>query len=117
MLEAVVALAIISLVCVGVLGAYGAAIRADVTAANRLPLSELAAERLARIDLDAGALDRLPDSLSRGTLSAPYAGIAWTVATSRVSQATDLFDVTVNVRDRGDTYVLRTRRYRPGGAQ
>ncbi|MDB4912809.1 MAG: hypothetical protein JWM95_453 [Gemmatimonadetes bacterium] len=111
------ALAIVALVCVGVLAAYGAALRADVTAADRLPLSALAIERLARIDLDDGALDRLPDSLVHGTFSAPYATATWTVATARVAtarvaRAADLFDVAVQVRDGNDVFTLRTRRYR-----
>ena len=112
MLEAVVALAIVALVCVGVLGAHGAALRADVSAADRLPLSVLATERLAVVDLDPGSLDHLPDSLAHGEFRAPYAGATWTVATARVSQATDLFDVVVQVRDGNDVFTVRTRRHR-----
>ena len=60
MLEAVVALAIIGLVCVGVLGAYGATLRADVVAAERLPLAALAEERIAAMDLAAGIFEVYP---------------------------------------------------------
>jgi hypothetical protein len=111
MLEAIVALAIISLVCVGVLGAYGSALRADVTAVNRLPLAALAVERLAQVDLESD-LSRLPDSLARGVFVSPYAGVTWEVETQRVSPADGLFDVTVRVRDGSDVFTLRTRRYR-----
>jgi hypothetical protein len=112
MLEAIVALAIVGLVCVGVLGAYGAAIRADITAADRLPLASLAVERMTAVDLSTGSLARLPDSLAHGTFSAPYASVVWDTETRRVEQTEGLFDVTVRVRDGNDLFTLRTRRYR-----
>lgn len=112
MLEAIVALAIVGLVCVGVLGAYGAAIRADVTAADRIPLASLAVERMAAVDLSTGSLQRLPDSLARGTFAAPYASAAWETDTRRVDQTDGLYDVIVRVRDGSDLFTLRTRRYR-----
>ena len=112
MLEAVVALAIIGLVCVGVLGAYGATLRADVVAAERLPLAALAEERIAAMDLEAGSLERLPDSLARGTFSAPYQTATWETDARRVRQSERLYDVTVRVRDGTDVFTLRTRRYR-----
>ena len=112
MLEAIVALAIVGLVCVGVLGAYGGALRADVAAADRLPLAALAVERLAAIDLDAGSLDHLSDSLARGPFNAPYASASWDIETHRVAQQDGLFDVIVRVRDGPDVFTLQTRRYR-----
>ncbi|CAN5426133.1 hypothetical protein BH09GEM1_BH09GEM1_40480 [soil metagenome] len=112
MLEAVVALAIIGLVCVGVLGAYGATVRADVVAAERLPLSVLAVERIAAVDLAPGSLERLPDSLARGTFNAPYETATWETEARRVEQSAGLYDVTVRVHDGNDVYTLRTRRYR-----
>lgn len=112
MLEAIVALAIVGVVCVGVLGAYGGAIRADVLAADRLPLAALAAERVAAVDLDAGSLQRLPDSLTRGSFAAPYASATWETETRRVEQTEGLYDVIVRVRDGTDVYTLQTRRYR-----
>ena len=112
MLEAIVALAIVGLVCVGVLGAYGAAIRADVTAADRLPLASLAVERLAAVDLSTGSLQRLPDSLARGAFLPPYASATWETETQRVDQTDRLYDVIIRVRDGDDLFTLRTRRYR-----
>ena len=112
MLEAIVALAIVGLVCVGVLGAYGAAIRADVAAADRLPLASLAVERVAAVDLSAGSLARLPDSVAHGTFAPPYGSATWETEVHRVSQTDGLYDVTVRVRDGSDLYTLRTRRYR-----
>ena len=112
MLEAIVALAIVGVVCVGVLGAYGGAIRADVTAADRLPLATLAAERIAAVDLDPGSLQPLPDSLARGTFAPPYASATWETTTHRVNQTEGLYELIVRVRDGTDVYTLRTRRYR-----
>lgn len=113
MLEAIVALSIVALVCVGVLGAYGGALRADVVAAERLPLATLAEERVATIDLYSGSLGRLPDSLARGTYARPYAGATWQVDVERVNGLVGLFDIVVRIEDRGDRFTLRTRRYRP----
>ncbi len=112
MLEAIVALAIVGLVCVGTLGAYGSALRADITAAERLPLASLAVERLAAVDLEAGSLEHLPDSLARGAFLAPYESATWDVNAGRVRQREGLFDVTVRVSDGDDVFTLRTRRYR-----
>lgn len=112
MLEAVVALAIIGIVCVGVLGAYGAAIRADVIAADRLPLASLAVERMAAVDLASGSLAHLPDSTLHGAFPAPYALITWDTEARRIDQTDGLYDVIVHVRDGNDVFTLQTRRYR-----
>ena len=112
MLEAIVSLAIVSLVCVGVLGAYGGALRADMVAADRLPLASLAVERLAAVDLVHGDLSRLPDSTAHGVYAGPYAGVRWDVETRVVSAVPGLMDVTVRVHDANDAFTLRTRRYR-----
>lgn len=116
MLEAMVALALIGLVCVGVLAAYAGALRTSVSAAEKLPLLELARDRLAALDLSPAPLDALPDSLARGawTGSSPYAGTRWTVTATPLGRPDGLYDVRVTVV-RGDADVsLRTRRYRPG---
>lgn len=112
-LEAVVALAIVGIVCVGVLGAHAAGLRADTVAVERLPLSALAVERLAALDLDPGSLERPADSLTAGAFVHPYAGVAWTIETSSVMNVPGLYEVVVRVRDGRDTFTLRTRRYRP----
>lgn len=113
MFEAIIALAIIGIVCVGVLGAYAAALRADVVAADRLPLASLAVERMAVVDLASGSLASLPDSTRHGTFAPPYASITWDTEARRVGQTDGLYDVTVRVRDGSDVFMLQTRRYRP----
>lgn len=112
MLEAIVALAIVGLVCVSVLGAFGATARADVVAAERLPLAALAVERLAVVDLSPAPFDQLPDSLARGSFDAPYATATWSVSTRRVPQREHLYSVDVTVRDGSDAFTLHTRRFR-----
>jgi hypothetical protein len=112
MLEAIVALAIVALVCVGVLGAYGGALRADAIAADRLPLASLAVERLAAVDLEPGTLTHLPDSVAHGAYAGAYDGVRWDVETRSVSTVPGLVDVAVRVYDANDAYTLRTRRYR-----
>ena len=112
MLEAIVSLAIVALVSVGVLGAYGGSLHADVVAADRLPLASLAVERLAAVDLTSGDLTRLPDSTAHGVYTGAYHGVRWDVETRGVNAVPGLTDVTVSVHDANDSYVLRTRRYR-----
>jgi prepilin-type N-terminal cleavage/methylation domain-containing protein len=112
MLEAVVALAIVAMVCVGILGAYAGSLRADTVAVDRLPLAALAVERLARVDVEPGSLARLPDSTARGALTAPYDGVRWEIATREVSKVPGLVEVDVRVFDANDSFTLHTRRWR-----
>ena len=109
------ALAIVGIVCVGTLGAYGAAIRADIIAADRLPLASLATERLAAVDLHAGSIGSLPESLAHGAFDPPYAPATWDIETQPVPSVDGLFDVVVRVRDGTDMFTLRTRRSRAPG--
>ena len=111
-LEAAVALAIIGMVCVGVLGAWGTGLRTDTTAAAKLPLAAIAEERLAAVDLEPGALEALPDSVTHGTVQSALGAVAFTASARRVGQIAGLYDVTIRVTLNGDAYVLETRRYR-----
>ena len=112
MLEAVVSLAIVAMVCVGILGAYAGSLRADTVAVDRLPLAALAVERLARVDLEPGSLARLPDSTARGAFAAPYDGVRWEIATRAVNRVPGLVEIDVRVFDANDSYTLHTRRWR-----
>jgi type II secretory pathway pseudopilin PulG len=112
MLEAVVSLAIVAMVCVGILGAYAGSLRADTVAVDRLPLAALAVERLARVDLEPGALTRLPDSTARGAFTGAYDGVRWEVTTRAVSRVPGLVEIDVRVFDANDSYTLHTRRWR-----
>lgn len=112
MLEAIVSLAIVALVCVGVLGAYAGSLRADTVAADRLPLAALAVERLATVDLVSGDLTRLPDSTAHGAYTGAYEGVRWDIETRGVNAVPGLMNIVVRVHDTSDSFTLRTRRYR-----
>ena len=112
MLEAVVSLAIVAMVCVGILGAYAGSLRADTVAVERLPLAALAQERLARVDLEPGSLLRLPDSTARGAFTGAYEGVRWEVTTRAVDRVPGLVEIDVRVHDASDAFTLRTRRWR-----
>jgi hypothetical protein len=112
MLEAVVSLAIVALVCVGILGAYAGSLRADTVAVDRLPLASLAVERLAAVDLVSGPLTRLPDSVAHGAFTGAYEGVSWDVDTREVSRVPGLVEIDVRVHDANDSFTLHTRRWR-----
>jgi hypothetical protein len=112
MLEAVVSLAIVAMVCVGILGAYAGSLRADTVAVDRLPLASLAVERLAKVDLEPGSLLRLPDSTAHGAFTGAYEGVRWDVETRAIGRAPGLVEIDVKVYDANDSFTLHTRRYR-----
>ncbi|MEO5814679.1 MAG: type II secretion system protein [Gemmatimonadaceae bacterium] len=113
LLEAIVALAIVGVVCVGVLASEASALRAEATAVERLPLVVLAEERIAAIDVYPGALDALPDSVLRGTFAPPFAGARWDARVVRVAETRSLFEITVVASDARTSATLVTRRHRP----
>ena len=119
MLEAVVSLAIVALVWVGILGAYAGSLRADTVAVDRLPLASLAVERLAAVDLVSGPLTRLPDSVAHGEFGGAYEGVRWDVDTRDVHDVPGLVEIDVRVHDANDVFALHTRRWRTpfSGAQ
>jgi len=112
LLEAIVALAVISVVCVGILAAQGAALRAEASVNTRLPLAALAEERISAIDLYPGALESLPDSLTRGVFPAPFENVRWSIRTHAVIDAHNLWDVQVTASSATDSITLVTRRFR-----
>jgi prepilin-type N-terminal cleavage/methylation domain-containing protein len=112
MLEAIVSLAIVAMVCVGVLGAYAGSLRADTVAADRLPLASLAVERLAAVDVEPGSMLHLPDSTMHGSYTGAYGGVSWDVDTRAVNSVPGLVEITVRVHDASDAFTLQTRRYR-----
>jgi prepilin-type N-terminal cleavage/methylation domain-containing protein len=113
LLEAIAALAIVSIVCIGVLAAQGSALRAESIASRRVPLATLAAERVTSLDMYSGALTTLPDSMASGQFVAPFASARWTMRAEAVPGTNGLWNVTVTVHDDADSLAIRTRRYRP----
>ena len=113
LLEAIVALAIVSIVCIGVLAAEGSGLRAEATAAQRLPLASLAADRMAALDADGGSLASIPDSLARGSFAPPFTDTRFTTRVERIGSSPGLYEVRVTVANDRDSVSMITRRYRP----
>ena len=113
LLESIVALAIVSIVCIGVLAAQGTALRAEATAASRLPLAALAEDRIAAIDLYDGRLDVLPDTLASGVFAPPMAHVRWTMRAQAVPASPGLWNITVVVSENAASVTVATRRDRP----
>jgi type II secretion system protein I len=113
LLEAIVALTIVSLAGVAALSAIGTQLRSANRAQQYLEAAALAEERLAAIDLaDEAELEFLPDSITRGTFTEPMAGYDWRASSRRVPGEDHLFDVTVAVWWEEGEVELSTRLYR-----
>lgn len=113
-LEAAVAVAIIGMISVGALAAFGADLRAAQRSQELLPAAALAEERLAALELaEPTRLAMLPDSLRRGRFTAPFERYEWTASATPVRGERALYDFTVRVRWESGDYSLARRRYRP----
>jgi type II secretory pathway pseudopilin PulG len=114
LLEAAVAMTIVTFVTVGAMGAFGADMRAADRARQLLPASALASERIAVLELaDPLTLRALPDSLARGTFAAPLDAYTWVAAAREVRGEAGLMELTVRVTWRDGEFGLAQRRYRP----
>jgi type II secretory pathway pseudopilin PulG len=114
LMEAVVALAIIALVAIGLLGATAAQIRTADKAALLLTARSLAADRMTMLRmLDHTALSDLPDSLAAGTFPEPLDAFAWTARVEPMRDEYDLFTAEVVVNVAAEAYVLRTLLHEP----
>lgn len=112
LLEATVAMAIVSLVAIGAMAALSGSIRASTRAESYLPAPELAQERLAALELiDPARLEMLPDSLSHGRFPAPYQDYAWDATAKRVDGEPALVQISVDVHWYDGAYTLAERRY------
>lgn len=114
LLEAVVSLAILSLVGVAALGAVGRDLDAAGRARTALESAALAEDRLEAMRLlDASDLASLPDSVARSRFPVPFDTYRWTANAEPVGDAPGLHDVTVTVLWEGGRRQLRARFYRP----
>ena len=113
LLEAVVALAIVGVTAVGALAAIGAELRAVDDARTTLEAEALAVHRMKTIEmLTAEQLQRVPDSLARGTFEPPFQRYRWTVATEPVLGEEGLTEVAVEVVWKTGSFPLRTLLFR-----
>jgi len=112
-MEAVVALAILSLFGIAVLATLSAQLRTSDQANRLLEARFLAEDRLTALRmLDHDRLASLPDSLAAGNFPPPFEGYSWTASSTPVPEEFDLFSVDVVVSGYGVAYPLRTLLYR-----
>src|SRR5688572_657063 len=109
LLEAVVALAIISLFSIGLLSMVGAQVRGTDRATVLLLERALAEDRLMAAEmLDNEDLNDLPDSLAAGRFAEPFDEFSWTLKVEPVADEFDLFTTDVVITGRGYTLPMQT---------
>jgi len=114
LLEAVVALVIISLVSLALLQARGQQIRVATQARELLTAQALAEDRLAALRLlDYENLERPPDSILAGAFPAPFEDFFWTTTVEVLEDEYDLFSVDVVVTGPAERFLLGTLVHRP----
>jgi type II secretory pathway pseudopilin PulG len=113
-MEAVIALAIISLVAIALLSMTGAQVRTAAKAKVLLTSRALAEDRLDAIRLlDYEDLADLPDSLAQGTFPPPLDAFSWTAVVEEMEEEYDLFGAEVVVDGGGESFPLRTLIHAP----
>jgi prepilin-type N-terminal cleavage/methylation domain-containing protein len=118
LLEAAVALTIVSLTAVGALAAIAAELRTADRARHLVEAESLATQRLGTIELLAlGEPAALPDSLAHGTFAPPLDDYRWAASERLVLGAGELVDLTVQIAWPDGAYRLTKRLYRPSAAE
>ncbi len=114
LLEAVVALAIISMVSLSLLQARGQQIRVAAQARELLTAQALAEDRLAALRLlDYENLARPADSVLAGSFPAPFEEFSWVTTVEVLEDEYDLFGVDVVVTGPAERFPLSTLVHRP----
>jgi type II secretory pathway pseudopilin PulG len=114
LLEAVVALAIISLMAIAAMGAVSMQVRTADKAAVLLKAAALADERLATVrGLGYDDLVRMPDSIAAGTFLPPFEAYSWQAEVQPVEGEYDLFSVVVMVTAAGEVFALHSMVHEP----
>ena len=114
LLEAVVALAIISMVSLALLQARGQQIRVAAQARELLTAQALAEDRLAAVRLlDYENLARPADSVLAGSFPAPFEEFSWVTTVEVLEDEYDLFGVDVVVTGPAERFPLGTLVHRP----
>src|SRR5262245_51803545 len=114
LMEAVVALAIISLFAIGLLSMLGAQVRAADRSKVLLLERALVEDRLMAVQmLDNEDLNDLPDSLAEGKFDEPFEDFGWTIQVDSVPNEYDLFEAKINVTGRGYSLPLTTLVHQP----
>ena len=113
LLEAVIALLIVSTFAIAALGALGGRLRTAGTVEQTLTARALAEDRFAAVELSPGIPQPLPDTVARGAFAAPFDGFRWTAATRPVRDEENLYDVVVTVTWDEGNFSLNGRLFRP----
>lgn len=114
LLEAMVSLAILSLVGVAALGAAGRDLDVATRARAALQAVALAEDRLEAVRiLKWEDLAAPPDSIAQGQFAEPFARYSWRAVVEPVVQGGDLYDVTIEVQGDRASRSLSARIYRP----
>jgi type II secretory pathway pseudopilin PulG len=114
LLEAVVALAIISLMAIAAMGAVSMQVRTADKAAVLLKAAALADERLATVrGLGYDDLVRMPDSIAAGTFLPPFDAYSWQAQVQPVEGEYDLFSVVVMVTAADEMFALHSMVHEP----
>jgi type II secretory pathway pseudopilin PulG len=114
LMEAVIALAIISLVAIALLATTAAQVRTADKSQQLLIAKTLAEERLAMLrSLDYDGLVDVPDSLAAGTFPPPFDAFRWTALVAPVDGEFDLFTATVVVNVGDEAFPLVTLLHEP----
>ncbi|MEX0892847.1 MAG: type II secretion system protein [Gemmatimonadota bacterium] len=115
LLEAVLALAIVSLFAVALLATVGGQVRTSEQAGVLLVASALAEDRQMALELlDREAFLDLPDSLAAGVFAEPFTDFRWQATVAPVEDEYDLFAAEVTVAGFGHAYTRRTLVHRSG---
>lgn len=114
LLEAVIAMAVVSLAAVAALAALGAELRSARMARETLTAAALAEYRLQTVHLlSPDQLRLLPDSVERGEFAPPFEAFRWTVEVRPVAGVESLYQAEVGVTGPEGQSTLATRLYRP----
>ncbi|HUG26107.1 hypothetical protein [Piscinibacter sp.] len=114
LMEAVVALAIISLISIALLATTASQVRTADKAALLLTARALADDRMATLRMMSyDELVDVPDSLLAGTFPAPFTDYSWRMEVAPVDDEYELFSVAVAVDVFDESFVLRTLLHEP----
>jgi type II secretory pathway pseudopilin PulG len=112
LLEAVVALLIVSTFAISALAALGGRLHGAGAVERTLTARTLAEDRFAAIELLPAVPQPLPDSLARGVFAAPFTDYRWTASVKPVRDEENLYDVVVTATHDDGSFTLRGRLFR-----
>lgn len=112
LLEAVIAMLIVSVFSIAALAAFGGRIRGTAAIEHALTARALAEDRFSAIELLSGIPHPLPDSLARGEFPL-FDGYGWTATSRPVRDEENLYEIEVRIASDDGEYVLLGRLFRP----